>query len=50
MELTQEKADLIEEKHNVYVDVSSLMWNQNGYNDTYGWYPIFQLWLDEVEL
>lgn len=44
--LTLEQAIMIEQQHNVYVDITSNMYTNGNRNDIYGWQPIPDEWLN----
>ena len=48
IELTCDQATEIEDNHNVYVDAETAQYNHKGHDETYGWHPIPQSWIDEL--
>ena len=47
--LTAEQAICLEQAHNVYIDVTSLMYTTGNRNDEYGWSPVPTAWIEEAE-
>jgi len=43
--MDKEKAQEIEQEHNVYVDANMEMYTNGERNDNYGWMPIPEEWL-----
>lgn len=42
-----DKALYLEKKYNVFIDLDSLQLNRRGRNETFGWEPIPEEWLEE---
>lgn len=46
--ITLDQATQIEQQHNVYVDADTMMYTNGAREDTYGWMPIPQNWIDAI--
>ena len=47
--MTQEQADAIGIKHNVWVDAESEQYNRTGPDEVYGWEPVPIEWTEYVD-
>jgi len=47
--MTKEEATIIEQKHNVYVDAETEQYTIGEREDTYGWDPIPEEWLEDLK-
>ena len=50
MKLTQEQVLEMENQHNVYIDVDSMMFTNGKREDIYGWRPIPSEWYNRKDL
>lgn len=47
--MDKEKAQELENEHNVFIDAENELFNHNGYDSEYGWMPIPDSWVNEYQ-